>query len=180
MRRVVAHEWTEQARVLEDSEFDSSHPSFVIPKGNLLFTHLDAPSWPSLLIYAFRGLAQFDCPEGEKTTEGVVHGLLKVLFATEISFRGENGCVSQEGSVRSHRRLHGTALRTFCEDHGSQVQLHPFATSPNHVPYGILRDSLPHGVPWRLTARKIRPTLTLAAIIHRPTASLTQLGIGAV
>jgi hypothetical protein len=43
-----------------------------------------------------QGLPQFDCPEGEKTAEAVVHGLLKLLFATEISLRGENGCVSQE------------------------------------------------------------------------------------
>ena len=43
-----------------------------------------------------RALPQFDRPEVKKTAEAVVHGLLQVLFATEVSLGRENGCVSQE------------------------------------------------------------------------------------
>ena len=39
---------------------------------------------------------------------------------------------------------------------------------------------VPQGVPCRLSARKIRPAVTLADSLHRSTASWTQAGIGTV
>src|SRR5258708_1376805 len=39
---------------------------------------------------------------------------------------------------------------------------------------------LPHAVPCRLTALKIRPSVTSAASIHRSTALFTQTGTGTV
>src|SRR3954470_17894539 len=80
-----------------------------------------------------------------QTPKSVVYGLLKVLFATEISLGGEDRRVSEQELNLFY--LSAGSMAQLCTGSaqivGSKVvQLHPFSTPPNHVPDDILRDAL--------------------------------------
>jgi hypothetical protein len=48
----------------------------------------------------------------------------------------------------------------------NMLQAHSLTASLDYVPHDILRDAFPHTVPARATARKILPSITLAATTH--------------
>jgi hypothetical protein len=59
-----------------------------------------------------QSLKRIDGSGGEKTTEAVVDGLLKVLFAAKVTFRGQNGGVTKEKlDLLEFSSVHMTQLR---------------------------------------------------------------------
>lgn len=118
--------------------------------GSVPISRLLGSNPPGVLKWREQGLSQFHRLEGKEATESVVHGLLKVLFATKISLGSENGCMPQkeldlfdlaavymaQSCVRSPKIMRSQT-----------IQRHPSGASPNHVPNNIFRDTVAPGRP---------------------------------
>jgi hypothetical protein len=88
-----------------------------------------------------RADALFDRPEGKQAAKTIVHGLLKILLASQISLRRQHRNMSEE--ELDLFQLFAIHVAEFCARpteimRSEMIQLHPLCALSNHVPYNVL------------------------------------------